>query len=413
MKAGLAQMNNQVIFAAAGNGKTYSLCTKAKVAVANGNKYVLLLSYTNEGIHSLENEYQKQNGGILDEKVIFKSWYSFLLSDLIKPYQCSLKLKEKHYKQEIPAIVPENFISSIAFYNVDSPPRWYNQNHVQYFVNHRGDVIPDRVSHLAYLCNEHSGGKALGRMEEIYSHVFIDELQDYAGWDLEVIRLLFESQMMITCVGDYKQATYRTNNSPKNSQYRDENIRNYFKMLEKKGLCTTSYANSTRRFNSEICDFINAIHGDEDSLVVPDGSTECCDVADNIGVYMMDFKYLGQYCEYYHPTILRYDKNATVGFPHSCNVYNYGSAKGATYERVVIVPVSTTLPFIEKQSKITSNKTRAKFYVACTRAKHSIVFAMNGPKENAFFRSVEIRLANNVIPAYKYEKPVSTAVDTK
>ena len=254
MKARLIQMNNQVIFAAAGNGKTYSLCSKAKAAVENGNKYVLLLSYTNEGIRSLENEYRKQNDGILDEKVIFKSWYSFLLSDFIKPYQCSLKLKEKRYKQELPVTFPENFVSSIAFYNTDPPPRWYNQNHVQYFVNQRGDVTPDRVSHLAYLCNDHSNGKALGRMEEIYSHIFIDELQDYAGWDLEIIRLLFDSQILITCVGDYKQATYRTNNSPKNSQYRDENIRNYFKLLEKEGVCTTSYANTTRRFNCEICD---------------------------------------------------------------------------------------------------------------------------------------------------------------
>jgi ATP-dependent exoDNAse (exonuclease V) beta subunit len=49
-------------------------------------------------------------------------------------------------------------------------------------------------------------------MEEIYAHIFIDELQDYAGWDLEIFRLLFDSQIFITCVGDYKQATYRTNN---------------------------------------------------------------------------------------------------------------------------------------------------------------------------------------------------------
>lgn len=413
MKARLIQMNNQVIFAAAGNGKTYSLCSKAKAAVENGNKYVLLLSYTNEGIRSLENEYRKQNGGILDEKVIFKSWYSFLLSDFIKPYQCSLKLKEKRYKQELSVTFPENFVSSIAFYNTDPPPRWYNQNHVQYFVNQRGDVTPDRVSHLAYLCNDHSNGKALSRMEEIYSHIFIDELQDYAGWDLEIIRLLFDSQIFITCVGDYKQATYRTNNSPKNSQYRDENIRNYFKMLEKKGVCTTSYANTTRRFNCEICDFVNTIHGDIDSIVKPDGNIECRNPVDNTGVYAMDVKYLSQYCDHYHPTILRYDKKAKVDFHHSCDIFNYGGAKGATYERVVIIPVSTTTPFIEKQIKITSNQTRAKFYVACTRAKHSVVFAINNPKENAFFKAVEIHLANNVIPAYKYEKPASTAEESK
>lgn len=406
-------MNNQVIFAAAGNGKTYSLCSKAKAAVEHGNKYVLLISYTNEGIRSLENEYRKQNSGILDDKVIFKSWYSFLLSDFIKPYQCSLKLKEKHGKQEISFSFPENFVNSIAFYSAELPPRWYNQSHLQYFVNQSGDITPDRASHLAYLCNDHSDGRALGRMEEIYSHIFIDELQDYAGWDLEIIRLLFKSQISITCVGDYKQATYRTNNSPKNRQYRDENIRDYFKMLENKGVCTTINANTTRRFNHEICNFVNTIHGDTDSIVEPDSNIEWDDTVDNAGVYVMDVQHLSQYCEHYHPTILRYDKKAKIDFRHSCNVFNYGGAKGATYERVVIVPVSTTLPFIENQTQIPSNQTRAKFYVACTRAKHSVVFAVNDPKETATFKSAKICIADKVIPAFKFQKPTSVLEKTK
>ena len=407
-------MDNKVIFAAAGNGKTYSLCSKAKAAVENGNKYVLLISYTNEGICSLENEYRKQNAGVLDDRVIFKSWYSFLLSEFIKPYQCSLKLKYKQYKKEISVTFPENFVSSIAFYNIEPPPRWYNQTHVQYFVNQRGDIVPDRVSHLAYLCNDHSNGQVLARMSDIYSHVLIDELQDYAGWDLEIIRLLFDSQLLITCVGDYKQATYRTNNSPKNSQYRDDNIRNYFKMLEKKGLCTISYANTTRRFNREICEFINTIHEDTESVVEPYSNVDACDnPADNIGVYVMDNKYLSQYCEYYSPTILRYDKKAKIDFSHNCDVFNYGSAKGATYERVVIVPVRTTLPFIEKQIKIASNQTRAKFYVACTRAKHSVVFATDKPKETSAFKATEIIIADMVLPAYKYEKSASILEELK
>lgn len=408
-KAVIIQMNNRAIFAAAGNGKTYSLCSEAKTAVEKEKKYVLLISYTNEGIRSLENEYRKQNDGVLNNKVIFKSWYSFLLSEFIKPYQCLLKLKNKRYNQELPFIFPENFISSISFYNADPPPKWYKQTHIQYFVNPRGDITPDRVSHLACLCNEHSNGKALARMEEIYSHIFIDELQDYAGWDLEIIRLLFKSQMQITCVGDYKQSTYRTNNSPKNSQYRDEKIRNFFTKLEKSGLCTVSYANTTRRFNSKICDFVNTIHCDIDSIIEPDTTAEQDDLMDNIGVYIMDVKYLSQYCDFYHPTILRYDKKTKIGFSHQCDVFNYGSSKGATYERVVIIPVSTTLPFIEKQAKISSNQTKAKFYVACTRAKHSVVFAVDKPKETSVFKPSEICVADIVLPAYKFETSSASA----
>lgn len=35
------EVNNQVVFAAAGHGKTYSLCSQAKTAIDNTNKHVL------------------------------------------------------------------------------------------------------------------------------------------------------------------------------------------------------------------------------------------------------------------------------------------------------------------------------------------------------------------------------------
>lgn len=108
-----------------------------------------------------------------------------------------------------------------------------------------------------------------------------------------------------------------------------------------------------------------------------------------------------------YPIILRYDKKAKVGFQHDCDVSNYGGSKGATYERVVIIPVSTTLPFIERQVKIMSNQTRAKFYVACTRAKHSVVFAMENPCENGVFKATDIHFSDKSIPAYKFSKPDS------
>ena len=122
---------------------------------------------------------------------------------------------------------------------------------------------------------------------------------------------------------------------------------------------------------------------------------------------MINVDSLREYCEYYHPIILRYDKKAKVGFQHDCDVFNYGGSKGATYERVVIIPVSTTLPFIERQVKITSNQTRAKFYVACTRAKHSVVFAMENPCENGVFKATDIHFSDKSIPAYKFSKPDS------
>ena len=389
-------MNNKVLFAAAGNGKTYSICKQAKEIVDSSNKLVLLLSYTNEGVRSLENEYKKQNLGILDNRVIIKSWYRFLLSEFIKPYQRLLKLKS--YENECDIALCENDINSIAFYE-NNPPTYYKKIHYEYYINKNKDIIPDRTSQLAVLCNQDSGRKAISRMENIYSHIFIDELQDYAGWDLEIINLLFQSQMEILCVGDFKQATYRTNNSQKNKQYRDEKIQNFFINLQKKGLCNVSYLNKTRRFNQEICDFINTIHNDKNATVT---SLEPQIKTNHNGVYLVDIKYLSQYCNYYHPVILRYNKKTKIKFYHECNVFNYGAAKGATYDRIIIIPVSTVLPFIEKQEYITSNQTRAKFYVACTRAKYSVIIAMEHLKGNDVFKTSSIKIGNNVITAFKF-----------
>lgn len=396
-------MNNRVVFAAAGHGKTYSLCSQAKAAIKHGHKYVLLISYTNEGVRSLENEYRKQNCGVLDNRVVFKSWYSVLLSEFIKPYQCNLRLTHKIGKKDTIVVFPENYVKSFAFYDTQQLKQ-FNQTQLRYFVNRGGDVIPDHASHLAYLCNEHSAGNAISRLEQIYSYIFIDELQDYAGWDLEIIKVLFKSQIQLQCVGDYKQATYRTNNSPKNRQYRDEKIRDFFLELEAQKLCTIFYENSTRRFGQEICEFINSIYDDPNTTLFPNPDAIDGQEFENTGVYLLDIDNLAKYCEHYHPVILRYDKRSKINFEHSCDVFNYGGSKGATYERVVIVPVSTTLPFIEKQQKITSKQTRSKFYVACTRARYSIVFAISNPTENIYFKPCEICINDCTIPAFKYVK---------
>lgn len=395
-------MNNKVVFAAAGHGKTFQLCAEAKQSILNSKKYVLLISYTNEGVKSLENEYKKQNSGVLDSRIIIKTWYNFLLSDFIKPYQCLLKLKYKFKTTEFDFPFPEYYIKSIDFQSESKAKYGITKSHVQYYLNSNHDIYRDKVSELAYLCNQHASNKVVNRIEELYSHIYIDELQDYAGWDLEIIELLFQSQVLISCVGDYKQATFRTNNSQKNKKYRDDQIVNFFAELEGRGICSILYKNTSRRLNQEVCTYVNSFYNDIKSEICPDFFKQHEDALDNEGVYIIDIRYLKQYCEYYRPTILRYNKNSKVDFYHEDNVFNYGNSKGSTFERIVILPVKTIVPHLEKPSKIASRQTKAKFYVACTRAKRSIVFAISNPKETEKFKFTEICIGDATIPAYRY-----------
>ena len=43
----------------------------------------------------------------------------------------------------------------------------------------------------------------------------------------------------------------------------------------------------------------------------------------------------------------------------------------------------------------------------CTRAKHSVVFAMENPCENGVFKATDIHFSDKSIPAYKFSKPDS------
>ncbi len=394
-------MENKVIFAAAGNGKTYNLCRQAIELIQTTNKEILILSYTNEGKNSIENEYRKQNNGVIEKKVVIKTWYSFILSEFIKPYQCKLSLNFKHFKDEYEFKIPPNYIRSIAFYSDEKPKRWCNSGHVQYYLNGSRDLYKDNVAALAIKCLNDSEEAVIKRLEEIYSHIFIDELQDYAGWDLEIFKSLFNSNIVVSCVGDYKQATFRTNNSSKNKKFRDDKIRDFFKELAKINLCEISYSNKTRRFNKEICSFVNSIFNEKESNVIPNEDSK--DVGeDNVGIYIIKNKHIKEYCDYYNPTILRYDRRSKINFEHSCDVLNYGNSKGCTFDRVVIIPVSTVLPFIMKQENISSKQTRAKFYVACTRARHSVVFVIDQLKPSDLYKETTIDLNGIVIPALKY-----------
>lgn len=395
-------MNNDVIFAAAGSGKTYGICSKAIRLATQTKKTILLVTYTNEGVHSLETEYKKQNLGVIDSNVKIATWYSFVLSDFIKPYQCLLNLKYKYYKKEIPCDVPENYIKSIAFYQNEDTPRYYNKGHIQYFINGAHDIQKNKVSELAYKCNADSSGKVIERLEEIYSHIFFDELQDYAGWDLELLLLLFSSVIPTTCVGDYKQATFRTNNSLKNKQFRDDKIKDFFELQQSKGICSITYSKVTRRFNQDICGYVNTIHSDANNQVC-----QCCEMEfpnENTGVYIIDPKYLSDYCSFYSPTILRYDRDSTITFSHNCQVLNYGNSKGLTLDRVIIIPVGTVLPFIKKGANITSPQTKSKFYVACTRAQYSVVFAIENFTETDHFKYSAVKIDGKELPALKYVK---------
>ena len=89
-------------------------------------------------------------------------------------------------------------------------------------------VYSDKMAKLCLRCDEKAGGKVIARLAACFDEIYVDEVQDLAGYDLEILQKLFRSPIKITLVGDPRQATYSTVNTEKNAKYKKAAIVNFF-----------------------------------------------------------------------------------------------------------------------------------------------------------------------------------------
>ena len=371
------QLNNIVIMAAAGAGKTHDICKEVIENAKTTNKKILITTYTNKGIESIEKEYKKQNNGVIDKNVVILSWFQFLLRELVKPYQSSILNKI-------------NIINSIDFnhqygyinFNSRGTPKHYMLTN---------NILSNTVSEFAIDSNIKSNNKVIQRLGEIYSHIYIDEIQDLAGEDIEILNLLFNSKIQIQCVGDVKQSTYTTYNAKKNKKITGIHLIDFFKELERKGIITLLFNNKTRRFGREICEFSNSICNDKNNRIESDKIYK----EENQGVYLLDKKDFENYFKIYKPTILKFDAKTKIDY----DSLNFGQCKGMTFDRVAIFPNKKYKEFLQNGTSLDSP---CKYYVSATRARYSIVFVVEKLFENDNFKYTNINLEENSIKVSKY-----------
>lgn len=374
------QSNNIIKIEAAGAGKTYSLCESALKVTEKETKIkrVLILSYTNRGIDAIKTEIKKQNMGVLSNKIDVMSWYTFLLGELIKPYQSFL--------------FDINEIKSLDFSEMYGKINYGKRGTKGRYINSHGDIRSNFASELIVYLDSISNSRVINRLQEIYSHIFIDEVQDMAGYDLNIIEILMKSDISVTCVGDNKQATFKTNNSIKNKKMTGTNIWMFFEKMVSEGIAEIKKNLVSRRFNGKICSFANEVYSNENNM-----STSMLDVTEHDGVILIAKDDLSEYYNYFLPTVLRYDKKTDTGIYLS---YNFGECKGMTFERVIIFPNGSFKDFILKGKVL---KSPQKYYVAATRAKYSIAFVLDKlPAENDKWKKGVLNIGEHTIGVLDY-----------
>jgi len=152
------------------------------------------------------------------------TWFEFLLRECARPYQ-----RSKYDKKRI---------ESLLFVSNQSARHIPETDTARYYFANDELIYSDKIARFVVECEKNSSQAVTARLGEMYTDVFIDEFQDLAGWDLDVIEMFLRSDIRITLVGDPRQHIYSTNPSRKNRHHLGVKVVNLLEQWKQSGLCS-------------------------------------------------------------------------------------------------------------------------------------------------------------------------------
>ena len=367
---------NKLIIAAAGSGKTSYLVDQAKLIK---NENILITTYTEEN----ERQIKLRFNYCIPKNITVQTWFSFLLQNGVRPYQS--ELNDDLHNKKVGFFLTERPSGFRYRTSTGIPVYWGEQYLLKYYFTEDMRIYSDKISKFIYECNNKTNGNVINRISRLYPNIFIDEIQDLAGWDLEILKLLFDSPTKTLFVGDPRQVTYLTNHPRKYLDYKDGKIKEFIEVEYNQKRKTKNEVEidevtllESHRNNKFICDFSSRLYP-EYSSSEPCNCKECRDNdIDHEGIYLIKTDDVSTYLEKYNPIQLRWNTSTEVNYDYRFN--NFGQSKGQTYDRVLIYPTEDMKEWIFNNSFRMANQTRAKFYVGITRAKYSVGIVCDYPE---------------------------------
>lgn len=344
--------DNIALIAAAGSGKTTYIVNEV---IKNTTDKILLVTYTIANTRKLKKDIETKLGS-LPSNIEVMTWYSFLLQHCIRPF------RSVAYDKRIERI---DFDAQITNHRIPE------KNTRAFYFSSDNALYKDRATKFALKCNSLSGNAVIERLESIYSLIYIDEVQDLAGEDLDLLALLYSSKLRIIAVGDIRQAIYFTCNAPKNKGNRGSNLLCYLRKLEKRGLLSVQFRDFSYRCKQSICDLSDSLFPDIDEKTKSLNDKKC----EHEGLYIVRKEDFDEYVQDYKPMVLRWSISSKVpktSFP--IEVRNIGLSKGATFDHVIIMCTDSFKKFVKNGTIPDNDKVRSELYVAITRARYSVAF---------------------------------------
>lgn len=331
----MGKSKKRLIQAVAGSGKTTHLIKQLEETA----EQVAIITYTDINQEVLREKIRKKFGGRIPENIHVFGLFQFIYSFCLTPY---LNKRPKGI----------NFDSLTT--NASNQKK-YQDSSGRFYRDRLSKALLDYADKIPYI----------SRINRYFTKIYIDEVQDLGGDDLTWLFSLIQCEAEILCVGDFYQGTFSTSSRGNTNKaaktdygaYKKKFIDADFEVDEK------TLGNS-HRCTEETCQFIRErlkieIYSDKKShslepMVLSD-ETEIDRVWNDNSIPKLFNR------EHY-----KYDCGYSM---------NWGESKGLTKKEVCVVLTSgIKANIINNDWTKMAPKTRAGFYVACTRASGQVYF---------------------------------------
>ena len=289
-------------------------------------------------------------------------WYTFLLDHIVRPYAPSVrKLQGARVK-------------GLAWVEGTLPNKLPG---IHYYLNGAGDAYSERLGLLASKTLEAVGESVIDRLERIFDEIYIDEVQDLRGNDLDVLDALIRSKIRVVLVGDVRQRLLSTSKSSRrHGEYGGLGLNNWFREMAEKELLNLQTIEETWRCCPEVIQFADQMFTSgrflptKSKVAVPDGMHH--------GVWLLEEPYIDEYVRRFHPACYRDSVRTKLVGTDSAT--NFGLCKGATEDHVLIFPTGPMKKFWKDRTNNLAEKSRMNAYVAITRARWSVAIYVDNAK---------------------------------
>ncbi|EZH78842.1 helicase UvrD [Ectopseudomonas composti] len=330
-------MDKSVIFSVAGSGKTSLVIDRLSL-----DQRALIITYTDNNHRHLRNRII-QKFGVIPSSITLMTYFSFLHGFCYRPLmQLQLGTRGLNFRRP-----PDRRLALTEINRYRDGSRRLYHNRLAKLLEVKGCLPAVRA-----------------RLERFYDCLYVDEVQDFAGHDFNLLLQVSQANIGMTFVGDFHQHTFDTSRDGTVNGSLHDDIAQYEKRFRDAGITVdkTTLGRSWR-CGTTVCDFISTklqiVMGAHDERVCEIITVNDQDQANALHADASIVKlFLQEHSKY------------------GCHSENWGASKGIDHFQDVCVVMGTDIwkRYLAGTLHEANPHTRNKLYVACSRARGDLYF---------------------------------------